>query len=172
MRERVFLGQSIGRSLTSEHARIEGDESRRGTRWSADSIAERFTARRDDDTPRCDIFCCMRHRGLSEQVFLILTALAAGPLHGYAIVREVEEFSAGQLRLRVATLYGALDRLGENGLVVVDREEVTNGRLRRYYQLTEEGVRVLTAETQRLAAHARVASARLGLRIAMGGGAS
>ena len=55
---------------------------------------------------------------------MILTALAPQPLHGYAIIGEVAELSGGRLTLRPGTLYGALDRLGEEGLLEPDHEEV------------------------------------------------
>lgn len=101
---------------------------------------------------------------LREPTFLILTSLAGGPRHGYGILGDVAELSRGRVNLRVGTLYGSLDRLVEEGLVAPDREEVEQGRLRRYYRITGEGRRVLTAEAERLAANAQLASARLGLR--------
>ena len=52
----------------------------------------------------------MSQRPLQEPTFLILTALAAGPQHGYGIMTDVEEISEGRLRLRAGTLYAALDR--------------------------------------------------------------
>jgi DNA-binding PadR family transcriptional regulator len=74
---------------------------------------------------------------LREPTFMILTALAPQPLHGYAIIGEVAELSGGRLTLRPGTLYGALDRLGEEGLLEPDHEEVVDGRLRRYYRLSD-----------------------------------
>lgn len=101
---------------------------------------------------------------MSEQAFLVLTALAERPLHGYAVVREVEQLSQGRVRLRVGTLYGVLDRLVADGWAEPDREEVHQGRLRRYYRLTDEGVRALSAEVARLSANVRVASSVLRAR--------
>jgi len=98
---------------------------------------------------------------MSEQAFLVLTALAEEPLHGYAIVQAVEELSEGRTVLRVGTLYGVLDRLVADGLAERDREEVHQGRLRRYYRLTDSGVRALQAEVARLSANVRAASAVL-----------
>ncbi|GAB2959016.1 helix-turn-helix transcriptional regulator [Saccharothrix stipae] len=100
-------------------------------------------------------------------MFLVLTALAEEPLHGYAIVRAVEELSEGRMRLKVGTLYGALDRLVAEGLAERDREEVHQGRLRRYYRLTDAGVRVLSAEVSRLSANVRAASSVLRARGAL-----
>jgi DNA-binding PadR family transcriptional regulator len=98
---------------------------------------------------------------LQEPTFLVLTALAAGPLHGYGVIQEVEQLSGGRVRLRAGTLYGALDRLTEQGLVAPDRDEVVDGRLRRYYRLTEEGAGVLDAEVARLRRNASAAASRL-----------
>jgi DNA-binding PadR family transcriptional regulator len=99
---------------------------------------------------------------------LILTALAAKPQHGYGILLDVESISGGQVRLRAGTLYAALDRMAVDGWVAVDREEVVDGRLRRYYRLTDPGAARLEAEVARLRAHARVAEQRLRARPAGG----
>jgi DNA-binding PadR family transcriptional regulator len=98
---------------------------------------------------------------LQEPTFLILTALAGGPLHGYGVIQEVTRLSDGRVVLRPGTLYGALDRLTDHGHVVADREEVVEGRLRRYYRLTDEGATILAAEAQRLADNAAEARRRL-----------
>lgn len=100
--------------------------------------------------------------GMSEQAFFVLTALVGEPRHGYGVVREVAELSDGRVRMPVGTLYGVLDRLVGDGLVELDREEVTGGRLRRYYRITDTGRGRLTEEVERQTANARVASARLG----------
>ena len=107
-------------------------------------------------------------RGVQEPTFLILAALAAEPLHGYGVIQEVTQLSAGRVTLRPGTLYGALDRLVEQGLVVADREEVVDGRLRRYYRLSDEGAAVLEAEAARLTSNATVAITRLRARPAHG----
>lgn len=100
----------------------------------------------------------------TEQVFLILTALADRPLHGYGIVQEVLALSEGRTRLKVGTLYGALDRLTAEGLLEPDRDEVESGRLRRYYRLTGRGVAALAEDAARMAANARAAQQRLDAR--------
>jgi DNA-binding PadR family transcriptional regulator len=92
---------------------------------------------------------------------LILAALAEEPVHGYGVIRAVEDLSQGEVILRPGTLYGALDRLAEQGLVEVDREEAVNGRLRRYYKLTDVGAAALAAQVERLRRHADSAEARL-----------
>jgi len=98
---------------------------------------------------------------LQEPTFLILAALAAEPLHGYGVIQEVAALSAGRVTLRPGTLYGALDRLVEQGLVVADREEVVDGRLRRYYRLSDAGAGVLEVEAKRLTSNADAAVSRL-----------
>ncbi|TVZ02757.1 PadR family transcriptional regulator [Trebonia kvetii] len=100
---------------------------------------------------------------MQEATFLILTALASGSQHGYAIITEVTEISGGRVRLRAGTLYTALDRLRADGLVAVEREEIVDGRLRRYYRLTDHGAVALRAEAARLQANASAALARLRL---------
>jgi|SRR5579875_8783 len=100
---------------------------------------------------------------MQEPTFLILTALAAGPQHGYGIMTDTAEISGGRVRLRAGTLYAALDRLRSGGLVDVDREEVVDGRLRRYYRLTPGGTAALAAEVARMRASVSVASRWLGL---------
>ena len=94
---------------------------------------------------------------------MILTALADGAQHGYGIITDVREISGGRVRLRAGTLYMALDRLRADELIVPDREEVVDGRLRRYYRLTPAGTKVLADEATRLQAHAAVALRRLNL---------
>jgi DNA-binding PadR family transcriptional regulator len=96
------------------------------------------------------------------------TYLAAGPQHGYAIITDAGRTSGGVTRLQTGTLYMALDRLCSAGLVEPDREEVADGRLRRYYRLTDEGAALLAAETERRRATAAVAAQRLSARLAGG----
>src|SRR3954462_9120619 len=98
---------------------------------------------------------------MQEPTFLILTALAAQPRHGYGVVQAVESLSDGEVKLRPGTLYGALERLAEQGLIEVDREEAVEGRLRRYYRLTAEGTSALTAEVARLDRRASAAREQL-----------
>lgn len=99
---------------------------------------------------------------MQEATFLILTALAAGSQHGYGIIADVAEISDGRVRMRAGTLYSALDRLRLDGLISVDREEIVENRLRRYYRLTPEGTTQLAAEAGRIQSNAATALARLG----------
>ena len=100
---------------------------------------------------------------MQEATFLILTALADRSQHGYGIITEVSQISDGRVRLRAGTLYTALERLRADGLIEVDREEVVEGRLRRYYRLTPSGGKRLAAEAGRLHANATAALTRLNL---------
>jgi len=99
---------------------------------------------------------------LQEPSFLILTALAGGAQHGYGIMTDVAKISDGRVKLRAGTLYTALDRLRNDGLVDVDHEEVVDSRLRRYYKLTQSGAQALAAEADRMRANAAIATRRLG----------
>ena len=103
---------------------------------------------------------------LSEQVFFILLSLSSGKKHGYAILKDVEDFSAGALLLSTSTLYGALGRMQEQGLImrvsVDEGEEPRPGLPRKFYELSETGRRLLMAETQRMQAIVLLAEQRLG----------
>jgi PadR family transcriptional regulator, regulatory protein PadR len=98
---------------------------------------------------------------LREPTFFILAALAPGPLHGYGVIKAVEEMSGGRVRLRAGTLYGALERLHDDGLVEFAGESHEGGPPRRNYRLTARGSQTLTRDAERLRANADVALARL-----------
>lgn len=98
---------------------------------------------------------------MREPTFLILTALVEAPQHGYAILEEVRRISEGRVNLRAGTLYAVLDRLRTDGLLEVDREELVNSRLRRYYRLTALGAAQLAQETARMRSNAEAAAVRL-----------
>ena len=82
---------------------------------------------------------------MREPTFLILTALAGEPRHGYGIIQDVAKLSRDRVTLLPGTLYTALDRLVALGHVARDHEETVDGRLRRYYRLTPDGAATLTA---------------------------
>jgi PadR family transcriptional regulator PadR len=103
---------------------------------------------------------------LPEPTFFILTALTERPLHGYGVMLAIRELSDGRLNLRPGTLYAALDRLTEDGLLAVERTEAEHGRLRRYYMLTETGAASLAAEVEQVRANAKMAADRLRRRAA------
>lgn len=102
---------------------------------------------------------------MQEPTFLILTALAVGPQHGYGIITDVVQISGERVRLQAGTLYAALDRLQGEGLVETDREEVVDGRARRYYRLTSEGEARLATEAEHLRRNADTATSRLRTRL-------
>lgn len=101
---------------------------------------------------------------MREPTFFILASLASGRKHGYAMIQDVAELSGGRVHLKVATLYAALDRLGKQELVATAGEEAVDGRLRRYYTVTESGSEALELELQRIEANARQVRSRLLLR--------
>jgi len=101
---------------------------------------------------------------LREPTFLILAAVAPVPLHGYGILQAVEELSESRVRLRAGTLYAALDRLVGEGSLVVDREEVVEGRLRRYYGITDNGLDALRLGVEHFEADALAARGQLARR--------
>jgi DNA-binding PadR family transcriptional regulator len=111
---------------------------------------------------------------LHGSTFYILLSLAQseggrGGKHGYAILQDVEALSEGQARLSTGTLYEALGRLLEQGLVERVEEAIAGeedtprpGKPRKLYRLSRLGWRVLAAETRRLESMAAAARTRLG----------
>jgi DNA-binding PadR family transcriptional regulator len=93
--------------------------------------------------------------------FEILLSLAAGDRHGYAIMQDINERAEGTLTVRPGTLYRAVFRLLDGGLVseVEGPGGVTDER-RRYYSLTKLGREVARMESQRLARQLVTARAR------------
>lgn len=89
---------------------------------------------------------------LREPTFLILLSLSPGPKHGYAILKEVENLSEGRVKLSTGTLYGAIERLLDQGWIRRVDDPIPNGtnRPRKAYDLTELGRRALNAEIARL----------------------
>lgn len=90
---------------------------------------------------------------LSEAAFFILLSLATGPKHGYAVLKDVEELSRGQVSLSTSTLYTVLNRLLNRELI--DRtdpgqNEAGPGLPRKVYRLNERGRRILNAEARRI----------------------
>lgn len=89
---------------------------------------------------------------LREPTFLILLSLSPGPKHGYAILKEVENLSDGRVKLSTGTLYGAIERLLDQGWIHRVDDPLPNGtnRERKAYDLTEMGRKMLNAEIARL----------------------
>ena len=104
---------------------------------------------------------------LPSAAFQILLALAEGDLHGYAIMRQVEEQTRGRVRLGPGTLYSSIQGLLEEGLIEeieATKEGAPGEERRRTYRLTTAGRRVARTEAERLADMLRVARARKILR--------
>ncbi len=100
---------------------------------------------------------------LTPATFHILLALADGEQHGYGIMKEVEAQTNGQVQLGPGTLYGAIKRLRKEGLIEGSDERpdpALDDERRRYYRLTDFGLRVVRAEAQRLAQVVRMAQAK------------
>jgi PadR family transcriptional regulator PadR len=108
----------------------------------------------------------MSDQEMREPTFFVLASLVDGRKHGYGIIKDAEELSDGRIRLKVGTLYAALDRLQTEGLVAAAGDEVVAGRLRRYFELTESGANSLAAESERQALNAQRARDRLKKRAA------
>lgn len=85
---------------------------------------------------------------LTPLSFQILVALADGARHGYGIIKEIEEATGERFLSSTGTLYLAIGRLEQEGLI---EEEESSDRRRRYYRLTTFGREVTAAETRRLA---------------------
>jgi DNA-binding PadR family transcriptional regulator len=115
------------------------------------------------DKPRIEAFL-----PLTPVAFEILLALADGEQHGYSVMREVERRSAGSVVLHPGTLYRALARLLESGLIEELDERPAHGQddeRRRYYQLTTTGIAVARAEAERLAGQLAAARQRKLLKV-------
>ena len=108
----------------------------------------------------------MAEQEMREPTFFVLASLADGRKHGYGIIKDAEDLSDGRVRLKVGTLYAALDRLQSEGLVAAAGDEIVAGRLRRYFELTEPGAASLAVESERQELNAMRARDRLRKRAA------
>jgi DNA-binding PadR family transcriptional regulator len=98
---------------------------------------------------------------LTPVAFEILITLAGGEQHGYAIMLEVERRTGGAISLHAGSLYRALSRLLESGLIQeVDERPDDDDERRRYYRLTRRGLEVARGEARRLASQLEAARAR------------
>ncbi|HEV8190448.1 MAG TPA: helix-turn-helix transcriptional regulator [Ktedonobacterales bacterium] len=91
----------------------------------------------------------------SEAAFLILLSLAEEAKHGYAMMEDIAAFAG--VRIGVGTLYGALTRLEERGLV----EALPSADRRRPYRLTQAGLRLLQEQLARMEARVAIGRQRL-----------
>jgi DNA-binding PadR family transcriptional regulator len=92
---------------------------------------------------------------LSQRWVLVLTSLAGGPKHGYALIKDIEQFAG--VTLGPGTLYGALARLEDSGLVKALPAE----KRRHPYEITAAGTAALTEQLRRDEMIARVGLARV-----------
>ena len=111
---------------------------------------------------------------LREPTLFILLTLSKERKHGYAILKDVEVLSEGRVVLSTGTLYGALARLLEQGVIRKSTDDsVSSGsnnssdsvdiRKRKYYELTQFGYRVLAVEIKRMGTILATASRELGV---------
>jgi PadR family transcriptional regulator PadR len=77
---------------------------------------------------------------------VLQTVAAMGPLHGYAIAERLSQVSAGALQLNMGTLYPALLRLEQRGLLKARWETTENNRRARFYSITASGRKQLASE--------------------------
>ena len=99
------------------------------------------------------------HLPLHPRDFLILFVLVDGELHGYGLVKAIEEESEGEVKMDPANLYRSLRRLERDGLVE-ERDAQEEAERRKYYGLTRLGRRVVTAEAARVSRLMRRARAK------------
>lgn len=96
-------------------------------------------------------------RRTNDPPLLVLTSLASGPKHGYALAKDVEEFAG--VTMSPGTLYGAITRLEEQGLI----EPLASDERRRPYRLTARGATALREATREMSRLAEVGATRLRL---------
>jgi DNA-binding PadR family transcriptional regulator len=100
---------------------------------------------------------------LTPVAFEILLALAGGEQHGYAVMLDVERRTGGEISLHAGSLYRALNRLLESGLIEELEARPTrqvDDERRRYYRLTRKGLEVARGEARRLEAQVEAARRR------------
>lgn len=106
---------------------------------------------------------------LTHVVYHVLLSLSRCDRHGYGIIKDTVERTGGRLELEAGTLYAAVKRLGEDGLIREAQAPAGTDARRRYYGLTDLGREVLRAECERLeelvelARDARILPSRRGI---------
>ena len=86
-----------------------------------------------------------KSRLMTETTFYILLTLVE-PLHGYAVMKKVEEISEGTVTIGPGTLYGAFSKMGKEQLIEVIKED----NRRKFYQLTGKGKKILSDQILKL----------------------
>lgn len=103
---------------------------------------------------------------LSLPVFHMLLSLAEGERHGYALKREILQRTDKRINLGSGALYGAINKMLEQGLIVESDERPDphlDDERRRYYRITPLGRRVMQAEVARLRELVQLAQVHLGI---------
>ena len=97
---------------------------------------------------------------LTPTIFHILVVLSGGERHGYAILREVKEIAEGKSSLGPTTLYRSIRTMLDGKLIEESDERpdpASNDERRRYYRITDLGVKVLSDEVERLESLVKIA---------------
>jgi DNA-binding PadR family transcriptional regulator len=100
-----------------------------------------------------------RYLPLRPVEFHILLSLASGERHGYGIIQDIEARDDSAVP-DVGTMYRALARMADSGLIQAVRSADSSDERRNYYRITDRGLRVAKAEARRL--HALSRAARIG----------
>jgi DNA-binding PadR family transcriptional regulator len=88
---------------------------------------------------------------MTPQVFQVLLSLSDAPRHGYAMIQDIDDRTGGEIRLTASTLYDALARLVDAGLIAeVPAPAADRDSRRRYYSLTRAGREAAATEARRL----------------------
>lgn len=121
-----------------------------GELWPVPRLNEHLMAGRDEESTQTPLV--QGTIPLRAPTFFILLSLAPGVKHGYAILKDVAELSAGTVVLSAGTLYEALGRLLAQGLVAraADDDRPRAGPPRKAYYLTDAGRQALETETNRM----------------------
>jgi len=91
---------------------------------------------------------------LTPAMFQVLLSLGDGEKHGYAILKDVEELTGGEVRLSTGTLYAIIKRLLGDGAIAECKRRPTadaDDQRRRYYRLTPLGIQIANQEAERMA---------------------
>ena len=110
---------------------------------------------------------------LSLPVFQVLLSLTQGPLHGYAILTDIQARSQTPIQLGAGTLYAAIKRMTASGMLEEcepPADDPEPDSRRRYYSITDHGREIAAAETRRLRSLAALAADRLQLAPEASGG--
>jgi PadR family transcriptional regulator PadR len=97
--------------------------------------------RHDNPSPKSDL-----PQGTLD--LLILKVVTMGPIHGYAIAQRIQQISRDVVQVQQGSLYPALHRLENKGLLAAEWKESETGREAKFYRLTAKGRRQLKEETE------------------------